>query len=348
MQVTVHKLNNEYVKNEAARIKAEGDHTGDADLNFYEWKTGENNLRILPPWSAKGMVFKRVFTHFEIPPEKSVFKCMLTWPDKFESCLICDGLDRVQSLFPEMDLGRQRYTMHYYANVIDRDEEEKGVQVCRFTGSIYNWLVLQMDNPKIGDITDYEKGYDVVITKTVRPRKKGKGDQIKYSCSFIPNSCPLHESDEAVAKWLSTLFDLDRVFGPLDDDSIAEVQGAASRLITYYQRRARGTGGGASSVGDSGVASEDLPEQRREQPQRRQETPSGDSPAPGDTSPTDAQTPAENLSDLDPKKLPTCHASLEAPDAHPDGTFGFNPDMEKCLLCPHEMSCMDAKASKGL
>jgi hypothetical protein len=339
VQVTVHKPNTQHVKNEAARIKAEGDYTGDQDLNFYEWKTGENNLRVCPPWSAKGLVFKKLLSHFELPPEKSIHRCQLTWPDKFNMCLIDEALEKVQAMFPEADLGRQRAGINYYANVIDRDEEEKGVQVCRFTEGMYNWITLQMDNPKIGDITDYEKGYDLVITKTVKPRKGG-GTNTKYSCSFIPGASPLHESDEAMSKWLTSLFDIDRVFGPLDDEAIAEMQGAASRMITYYQRRFRGSDGGsapADTETPSGVASEPAGQ------------PTGQSTGaapPAESSA--ASAPAETLSDIDPKKVPSCHASLEAPDAHEDGTYGFNPMMEKCLLCPHEMACMDAKASKGI
>lgn len=341
VQVTVHKLNIEYIRNEASRIKAEGDYAGNQDLNFYDWKTGENNLRLLPPWGAKGLVFKRVLSHFELPPEKSIYRCQHTWPDKFNLCLLCEALEKVQAQFPEVDLGRQRSGINYYGNVIDRDEEEKGVQVCRFSPSVYNWLTLQMDNPKIGDITDYEKGFDLIITKTVKPRKKGKGDSTKYSCSFIPGALPLHESDEAMTKWLTGLFDIDRVFGPLDDETVAEMQGAASRMIVYYQRRFRGGDGGAPPAGTgtpSGVASESTG-----QPST--------SPASTTTTPTSASSapaPAESLSDIDPKKVLSCHASLEAPDAHEDGTYGFNPVIEKCLLCPFEMACMDAKASKGI
>lgn len=349
MQVTVHRPNMEAVKTEAARIRAEGDYSGDRDLEFYEWKTGQNNLRLLPPWSAKGLIFKKVLKHFEIPPEKQIFTCQHTWPDKFDLCLSCEALDKVQAQFPEADLGRQRSTPNYYANVIDRDDEEKGVQLCRFSSSVYNWIMLQLDNPKIGDITDYEKGYDLVIDKTEK-RRKGGGTYVKYTCSFIPGASPLHESDEAVTTWLTNLFDLDKVFRPLTDEEVSDMQGAASRMLIYYQRRFRGDAP-ASGSGPSGVA-DDSPRERTQGATEstgakgRGEGLSGEETAPESTA--GGSEKVGSLGDIDPRSVPDCHAGLKDPKQHEDGTYGFNPVYEKCLLCPVETACMAAKADKGI
>jgi hypothetical protein len=340
--VQVHKPNMEHIKTEANRVREQGSGFGDQDLNFYDWKNGENNLRILPPWSAKGLVFKKVLSHFEIPPERSIVKCMDTWPDKFDLCYTCEAIDKVIAQLPELDLGRQKNSTHFYANVIDRDEEEKGVQVCRFTSGVYNWLVLQMDNPKIGDITDYEQGFDIIITKSEKPRKKGKGTQTNYSCSFVPRPCPLHETDEAMAQWLQSLFDLDRVFGPPDDEGLAEMKGAASRMVNYYFKKFRE---GYSVTSDDA----DEPSPRREA--ARRDEPKSEAVSPDaviDTPPPQSQQPAKTLEDIDPKGVPSCFAGLKDPEKHSDGTVGFNEMLEKCLLCAHELRCMDAKASKGL
>lgn len=331
----VFKPNMEHVKTEANRIREQGEGGfGDKDLNFYEWKAGENNLRICPPWSAKGLVFRRVHSHFEIPPERSILKCLDTWPDKFDLCFLCEGIDKVVAQLPELDLGRQKSSTHYYANVIDRDEEEKGVQVCRFTPGVYNWIVLQMDNPKIGDITDYEQGFDLIITKSEKPRRKGKGTQTNYSCSFVPRPCPLHETDEAIAKWLAELYDLDRVFGAPDDETLAEMKGAASRMVSYYFKKFR----------EGHVATDTSSETKRESKEDLAASPSEVVDAP----PPKTQQPAKTLEDIDPKGVPSCFAGLSSPEKHEDGTLGFNENLEKCLLCAQELRCMDAKASKGL
>lgn len=345
MIINVHKPNMEFVATEAARIRAQNVDSGaeDRDLNFYTWKTGDNILRLLPPWSAKGFVFRKVCTHFEIPPERSVVKCLMTWPDKFDDCSLCSAIDKVQALFPSSDLGRQRYNVHYYCNVIDREDEGEGVQICRMTPSMYNWVQLQMDDPKIRDLTDYESSFDLKITKTVK-RSKGR-DNIRYSCSFVPERCPLHEKDNVAVMWLSSLYDLDRVFGPPDDEQLSEMHGVASRMITYYQRACReGPVPGISVVDPDdpllGEAEASTGGSEPSRPQQGTTAAASDSEATGEV--------AEHLSELDPQELPPCHASLDKPAAHSNGSHGYQADLEKCILCPYEVACMHAKVTKGL
>jgi hypothetical protein len=325
----------DHIKTEASKIREQGE-GGDQDLNFYDWKLGDNNLRLLPPWSAKGLVFKRLWSHFELPPEKSIYKCLDSWPDKHNMCFFCEAIDRVVAQLPELDLGRQGASLQYYGNVIDRDEEDKGVQVCRFTPATYNWITLQMDNPKIGDITDYEQGFDLIINKSKKPRKGG-GDTTKYTCSFVPRPCPLHETDQAVAEWLSNLFDLDRVFGPPDDKALAEMQGAASRMVTFYFKKYREGGVPDSTPTDTGRPTEET----------TPDVATGAS-VPDSAPPKTQDASAQSLEDIDPKSVPACFAGLPKPEAHEDGSLGFNDVLEKCLLCAQELRCMDVKASKGL
>jgi len=250
----LHKPNMDHVHREAERARQASAGRSDRDIKHYEWKSGENVMRILPPWGARGLIAKPILTHFNIPPKDEITKCLLTWPDKFEKCPICMRIEKILKALPALDLGRQEATTHYYANVIDREDEGEGVQLVRFTPGIYNWLMLQMDNPKIGDLTDVEEGYDITITKSEKKRKGGKGSFTQYSNSFLPKPCPLHEDQEKVDEWIGQMYNIDRVYGPFDDEQIAEMAGLAGKMFNYYVRKHR------DDIEDDGGDDEDVRE----------------------------------------------------------------------------------------
>lgn len=336
MQITVHKPNMEVITNEAKRIMLEGGPGGSGEIKRFDFKEGKNVFRLLPPWSAKGLLFKKYFTHFQIKPENSVFNCMSTWPDKYDSCYICEALSKTQAIFPELDLWRQRQAINYYANVIDRNDEESGVKIARLTPGIYNWLVLQLDDKEVGDLSDYESAFDIVVVKTVA--YKGGQKNTSYKCDRAVNRTPLHEDEDTIVAWLSSIYDLDRIVAPPKDETLAEMKGAASRMLTYYQRKSRG---GAEIPADE----PDPPVREPEPPQAtRQPVDQSENPAP----PASDPGPAETLSELDPSQYPPCHASLDNPQKNQSGTIGFDPIGEDCLTCAFEFACMDAKANRGL
>lgn len=116
------------------------------------------------------------------------------------------------------------------------------------------------------------------------------------------------------------------------------------------------------------------PPKRRSDPPKRTSTPAPSKPASKPSSskadvvkppaeekkqPTkreEPKKPASSLEGVDPRGVPSCFAGLEIPEAHdgngvPEdvaGTYGFNEKLEKCLICEHELRCMDIKESKGL
>lgn len=368
MEIQVFSLNMKAIKAEADRIRAAGGGGQFGDLNFYEWQDGENNLRLMPPFNSRGMLFKRVVTHFDVPPDKSVYRCTDTWPEQFDSCPICEALDKVAAALG-LDLGRIGPRIHYYANVIDRDEEEKGIQVCRFTPKSYNWVTLQIDNDRIGDIADIERGYDLVITKSEKKRRKGKGTITSYSESFIPGACPLHEKDEVAAKWLQSIPDLDQVYSPLSDTDLQELIGASRRMVTFYHSKyndestTSGRAGrravrdvdddGDKDAGDDGekvstrkkATQEDTKDSKISFKRTTTTTDSGGNDKPKSSA---KSTPKGSIEDVDPRGVPPCFAGLENPEPLEDGSVGFNESLRKCILCQSELRCLDAKMNKGL
>lgn len=346
MHIKVHKLNTDFIHQEAEKIRQNdaSSGSGSKDLEFYQWKVGENNLRLLPPYNAKGLLFKFVQTHFKLPPDNKMYRCMHMWEDKYDTCFICDALDKLKMQFPETNLSRQEASYEYYANVIDRDDEEKGVQICKFTTKIRNWIMTQIDNRKIGDISDYEQGFDLVITKVV---KKTKGeDRTEYTAGLVPRPCPLHEKDELVAKWLGDVVDLDRVYSPYTDDTLAGVKACANKVVNYYHRKYRSDESFSSSsidtTDDVDPTVDDVPEPTKRGAKPVEEDKHEDPPVQPDT-------PSPTLDGVDPRSVPTCFAGLANPEPNDDGSIGYNEDLEKCfLLCPEEFRCMEAKNKKGM
>jgi hypothetical protein len=300
-------------------------------IDRYEWKTGENNLRMLPPWNARGFHFKKQLAHFDMPPNRQICNCLLTWPDKFEDCLVCKAIDSIVAQMPTLDLGRQSSSASYHANCIDRDNEDKGVQIVRFTPKTRNWIVLQQDKEKIGHIADIERGFDLCIDKTTKKRKDGS-DQVEYVPSFTPERCPLHEDDKTVALWLGQAYDLDKVVRSPTDEELGKVAKAIGAMTAFYQSKQSGRGNGGTSAATSSVGTDVVG--------------GGNS---GKSEPTTrSDEPAQTMADVDPNAVPECFAGLESPEKHEDGVYGFNDTLEKCLLCKHELQCADAKSRKGL
>lgn len=363
----VHEVNWDEIHEEAERVREQEDQKGPLrDIERYEWKD-ENIHRLLPPYSAKGIFFRKFGTHFQIKPDNEVRDCLLTWPDVFDRCPICDAIDRILKKLPNLNLGRQETSWAYYANIIDRDEEDKGPQIVRYTPGVRNWFVLQFDNRKVGDLSDIERGFDVTIT---RKEKRGKGKNkkrtfIDYKPDRDPDRSPLHESDEMIAKWMGEIFDLDKIVSPPDDDKLAEIRSMAKQMERYYLRKHEDEHDDRSERRSS-RRDEDDDDDRRERRTRRRDEDDDDRSErrrrrDEDEEDRDVKKPsddekherraraskADDIGDVKPTDLPACHAALDDPETHNDGSVGFNHELEKCLLCDEELSCSNAKQQKG-
>lgn len=339
-----------WVRQEAERIEKEAaNKSTSGPIQRYDWKEGDNNLRLLPCWAAHGRIFRKEAEHWELAPGKDHFPCLLeTWPSKTDHCPICDAIDKILAAFPELELRRQMPASKYAANVIDRDDEEKGVQIARFTPASYNWIMAEMGNPKIGDVTDIETGIDLKVVLKIKARKGG-GTQKEYTPGWMPRVTPLHEDDDLVAQWLEGLYDLDKLKPYPDDEKIGEIISKGSAMVSYYFKKYKQDNERGRSSGEE-AAEESRPARRTEvaKPEKEKKA----EPKKRET----AKSRTSTLDGVDPKGFPPCFAGLEAPEPHdgsdvPEdvvGTFGFNEDLEKCVICEHELRCMDAKEEKGL
>lgn len=360
----VHRPNMDYVKQEAERI-AKTSKEGGGKIKRYEWKPGDNIFRLLPCWAAHGRIFRKESEHWELMPGKEHFPCILdTWPSKTDRCPICDAIDKLLAMFPDLTLKRQMPAAKYAVNVIDRAAQDEGVQIVRFTPAMYNWVVTEM-NTTAGDVTDIEHGIDLKVVLKMKKRRTGKGEQKEYVPSWIPRQTALNEDDDTVAAWLSSLFDLERIKPYPDDEKIGGIHKQASAMMAYYTKKLKedrdaGRDEGEAAAGDDEPPphdDDDAPPPKREPAKRTTSVAKPAETAAKKPAPKpDSKKPASTLEGVDPRSFPTCFAGLEAPEAHDgngvpedvSGTYGFNEKLEKCLICEHELRCMDTKESKGL
>jgi len=357
----------DWVKGESKRIEEEkkkrSNNSNLPPLNWYNLKVGETIIRLAPPWDSLGIPFFNQSKHWAIPPETGILPCLTgTWPTHTSTCYVCDALAEVQELFPELKLWKHSPSSQYLTNAVVRDDpeegeeaEKKGVRIVRLPEIAYNWLLLQLNNPKIGSMVfDIQKGCDIKISLS-KKKIKGKKDRSVYAFTFMPGVSPLHEDPKVIEEWCSNIVNIPKVIKYPSDEDLLEMHASAQKAKAWWIRKFRkgieaaneatGTVVGKSEPRDEPedkVYSEPEPTPK---PKAAAEKPANVARANEKVTslkaPLQGQSPAEN-------DKPSCYAGLEAPDAHDNGSYGFQEDLDKCMICPHELQCMDAKESKGL
>lgn len=134
---------------------------------FWKPEEGTNTVRLLPPKIGQKM-FMKVWQHFvELPGKKFSVNCPRMMLNK--SCPICSKADELKAtgLAADRDAAYSLFArQRIFANVIDRDAEDKGPQTWGFGKKIYEQLINLRKNPKIGgDFANPEKGYDLIVER---------------------------------------------------------------------------------------------------------------------------------------------------------------------------------------
>jgi len=173
---------------------------------FWKPQDGDTVIRIVP--TADGDPFKEYWFHYNLGKNPGFLSPKKNFGDS-------DPLDDfVRKLFNERSddsikmaknlMARQRF----FAPVIVRGEEERGVQIWGFGKRVYQDLLELVLNPDYGDVTDPESGTDLKITY-------GKPPGAQFPVTNITprrRSSVLSEDDELAAQWLDTIPDFAGVF----------------------------------------------------------------------------------------------------------------------------------------
>ena len=192
-----------------AKMKAKRDaleNRGNGQSVFWRPEDGEQTIRIVP--TPDGDPFKEYWFHYNLGKNAGFLSPKKNFGEDdplndFVRQLYKDGTD--ESIKMAKDLSaRQRF----FAPVLVRGEEEKGVRLWGFGKTAYKELLNLVLNPEYGDITDVAEGTDLTINygkpagaqfpqTTITPRRKPS---------------PMMKSQDEVATFLDQIPNFDEVF----------------------------------------------------------------------------------------------------------------------------------------
>lgn len=185
------------------------------------WKPheGMNTIRVLPPLAAMRTPYRVTYAHnIDVPGVGNVFFVCPRMEAK-APCPACtfgaqltqskarQDQDRAKSFNP-------RRLVH--TRIVDRENEDQGVQVYRFGVMVHDGMRKLWDNPKWGDFAHPTSGYDLTVIQT----KEANG--IKYTVQPTPR-CPLSDDAAQMLAWheQACAIDLERFVRVLTPDEIA-------------------------------------------------------------------------------------------------------------------------------
>lgn len=213
---------NQYLSQENERNSGEGP-------TWWSIPAGMSSVRILPPWDPTGRVALPVFMHpIEYKGEGMSFtKYNWTCVNKTfnKPCPICEGLAGLAAAGVDISNWEANRRQFYFNAIVMHDPtfDNKGKGTAPGTHvlmkapkTFYDWVIAQITNPMIGDITSITNGIDIYVTK------EGSGLGTSYNMTLSPNGrTPIPQ--EYLNK-ISNLYNLDDIFsGGFDQKQIDEL-----------------------------------------------------------------------------------------------------------------------------
>lgn len=192
-----------------ARLQQEKSNSGgQGDIKWINMPDdGSIKMRVLPPLKGHPLPGKVVYMHYGIP-EKKACKCMKTW-DK--PCAICQFLEQYSHIESIMDeYATVPKTIIPVLAVGHPDFDPKTPILFSASGDYnYIWLLDQILNDNVGDITDPIYGHDIEYRRT---KHKGSIDR-----TIVLKPRPIVEDLSELPGILAAIPDIDKMY-VLDDD----------------------------------------------------------------------------------------------------------------------------------
>lgn len=232
--------NNQALQDRLAKLRAKmasvdtGGSTG-----FWSPPAGDSTIRILPEVGGMPFFFQEVGSHY-IPGEKksaSIYCPAFTTGGTYE-CPICDLVAELwKGDEASKELAKQlRHDRKFWMNVVVRDPNDGGGN----TGSgpfiftpgvtIYNAIMVLLNNPSMGDITDLDYGSDLIINK--------KGEKLSTEYQVFPRpsrvDIPVHTDESKLNALLDKAQDLSWVMlSDNKEEDKALAGGLIVKLLPY-------------------------------------------------------------------------------------------------------------------
>lgn len=193
----------QYNKDAARAMRPDGDSyikNVPQDKQFAPKADTTHRIRIMPPWSSVGVIFKHMKMHYRVGQGQVTFLC----PDNFgDECQFCQTHAILKKEYEKFkpDVDSARPANRYWSNIVYMDNKQRGVQVYSYGWTVYKMLYDIQDLGMHGDISDPSGGRDFMLVRT------GSGRQARDAVIIVPDATRLEDP-----KWLDQIFDLDSIF----------------------------------------------------------------------------------------------------------------------------------------
>ena len=162
-------------------------------------EVGENLIRILPPYSAKGHLYEEIPHHWAVGRDKRGVICRRYIG---KSCFLCEKIEqlwRSESAADRALAERMAVNRRYFYNVLNLNDLTQGMQVWG-TSEAMTLQLLPWFDPRFPDATDPKHGRNITIVKT------GEGQNSQYSMPKLASSPSPIPYDE----WMAEIKHLDQ------------------------------------------------------------------------------------------------------------------------------------------
>ena len=333
--------------------------------NWWSIPAGMSVVRILPPWDPTGRVALPVFMHpIEYKGEgMSYTKYNWTCVNKTFSkqCPICEGLANLAAAGVDISNWEATRRQFYFNAIVMHDptydaSKNKGTApgthvLMKAPKTFYDWIIAQITNPMVGDITSITNGIDIYITK------EGQGLGTSYNMTFSPNGRTA-VPQEYLEK-ITNLYNLDDIFSvgfeqkQVDDlvNHLKKSAGVMNNSIPAMQQQMAGyTQAPMNTTGyppmNNPVANPMTPSYGM--PSMNTGVPVAANPYMNQNANASQDTPPWTQSQptgvLVPPVAPVPTAPQSQADSNLPKCYGqYDSGSVNCVVCPHEISCSQSK-----
>lgn len=191
----------------------------DYEKVFWKPPTGKSKIRIVPSAYDPTMPFSELKFHYNVGKYPMLTLSNFGKQDPVEEFVA--ELKKTNDRDNWSLAGKLTPRSRFFAPVVVRGEEEKGVRLWEFGKQVYQELLSMAEDEDIGDFTDLLEGRDMLVTKKT-PEEEGN---LYGSVSIRPRTkvTPLTEDDELVEGYLNEQPDIFTLYKRYDFNSLKEV-----------------------------------------------------------------------------------------------------------------------------
>jgi hypothetical protein len=166
------------------------------DVTTFKPRDAENKIRVVPPTSDEMDYWALpIHVHYGVGADNASYLCPRKHGGK--KCPICEDYERARKAGKDEEAKELRPNQRFLTYLVDRKDEEKGIQVWSMPGKLDGELSKQTVDPETREILQIDNptaGYDIYFTK------EGQGLKTQYTgCKLARKTSDL--DDESVLEF---------------------------------------------------------------------------------------------------------------------------------------------------